>query len=68
MNIFLQKHLQLLILLILAGYIQKVIFQCQHVQENILLGKLFYLIFTNQLLVEIYHQITINGLQVKHSH
>ena len=49
MSTFLQKHLQLLILLILAGYIQKAIFQCHHVQENLLSGKLFYLIFLIKL-------------------
>ena len=41
MNIFLQKHLQFRILLILADYIQGILFQCHHVRENLLLGKLF---------------------------
>ena len=41
-NIFLQKHSPLLILLILAGCIQEILlFQYHYVMENLLLGKLF---------------------------
>ena len=38
MNTFLQKYLQFLILMILADYIQEILFQYHHVEENLLLG------------------------------
>ena len=38
MNTFLQKYLQFLILLILADYIQEILFQYHYVEENLLLG------------------------------
>ena len=38
MNTFLQKYLQFLILMILADYIQEILFQYHYVEENLLLG------------------------------
>ena len=41
MNTFLTKHLQWLILMILAGILQEILLKYHHVEGNLFLGRLF---------------------------